>query len=156
MWLFSNYRTRPLHIKCPTPTAGGGPFRLGHQRARCRQTDQPLIVAAERSPRAWDCWKSLSVLLFNPYNSAGRWLLVEMRKRRPGERKARVRACRAAQPWRWTQAASPPPALLPLGKVCRLMRCGCETAALIDGVQGRRPHLRAPLSTHPWDERNRG
>ena len=36
--------------------------------------------------------------------------------------------------------------LLSLRKVCRLMRCGRETSALIDGVKGRRCHLRAPLS----------
>lgn len=116
VWLFSNYLTR-YTSNAPPPPPGGAVghasslFPLGRQVPRCRQTDQPLIMAAERSPRAWDCWKSLSVLLFNPYNSAGRWPLVCLQlgdeDMEAGRAESPCRACRAAQPWRRTQAVRP-------------------------------------------------
>lgn len=42
---------------------------------RC-QMDQQLIMTTEHLTCAWDCLKSLCVILFNPYNRAGRWLLL--------------------------------------------------------------------------------
>lgn len=45
-------------------------------------------------------------------------------------------------------------ALLPVSKVCRLIRCSCETKAVIDGVKGSRPHLCVPLANCSWEGRD--
>lgn len=126
--------------------------------------DNQLIISSEHLPRAWDCLKPLSVLLFNPYNSTGRWLLLLsclwMRKQRHREGKQLVPGCRAG-PRGWSQAVWPQSpcscwlALQPLGKVLRLTRCGWGTEASIDGVKGPAlTCLRAPVTTPPWEGRN--
>lgn len=123
---------------------------------------QQLIMTVEHLPCARDCSKSLSVLLLNPYNSAGRWLLLWSPVYRRGNRgpESINNLSKAAELVGPSGCRAPALAgsltLLPLSKVCRLMRCGCETKALIDGIKGERPHLRAPLSTRPWEERIRG